>query len=288
MSVGTAAAACAIGAVLLGACTDIRFGYGQGERVLAWTAQSYVSLDARQQQAVAEQLAALGQWHCATQPAGYAAWVRQAAADFAPGLTAERVAARADGLEYFARLLIAEAVPRMAVLVQRLSDRQARELERNLHRAGRAYRARVAQRTPPEAQMQRRDRMQRYLEDWIGPLSPPQRQMVTTWSTTIQPVGGEVYASSTLPAIALRSALRLRRDRDVLETELRALLLAPDRRWTHAGDPRFASNRQETWQLLAQIAAVTDDTQRQRLTHKAELVAAGFERLACGPRPRGR
>ena len=99
MSVGTAAAACAIGAVLLGACTDIRFGYGQGERVLAWTAQSYVSLDARQQQAVAEQLAALAQWHCATQPAGYAAWVRQAAADFAPGLTAERVAARADGLD---------------------------------------------------------------------------------------------------------------------------------------------------------------------------------------------
>ncbi len=286
MNTGTVAAACAIAAALLGACTDIRFGYGQGERVVAWTVRSYVSLDARQELAVAEQLAAFRQWHCVTQPTGYAAWMRQAAADFGPGLTTERVAARAEGLEYFARLLLADAVPRVAVLVRELSDRQARELERNLRRVDRATREEAASRLSSQAQIQRREWMRRHLENWLGPLNPAQRQLVAHWSAAMRPVGGDVYASSALPVLAVRSALHVRRDREALETALRALLLAPDRWWTPAGDPRFVSNRLQTWQLLAGIAAVTDGSQRQRLARKAEAVAADLESVACDlPRP---
>lgn len=212
MNTGAVTAACAIGAALLGACSDMGFGYGHGEQVAAWTVRSYVSLDARQQQEVVEQLVS---WN--------ATW-------FVPTLAAGEAAAA---------------------------------------------------RSPAQARLQRRERMRRRLEAWLGPLSPVQHRLVATWSAGMQPVSEDVYASSTLPAIAVRSVLRVRGDRGALETELRALLLAPDRGWTRAGDPRFTANRLETWRLLVGVATATDAVQRRRLAQKAEAVAADIERLAC-------
>lgn len=284
---GGLVAACVTSAALLGGCTDARLGYGQAEQVLAWTVDSYVALDPRRRGEVAEQLADFRKWHCVSQPIGYAAWVRAAAAEFEPGLTPERVAERVAGVEYFARLLMTEAVPRVAALLQRLSERQTRELERNLVHADRVAREKATQLHGAQGQARRTERMRALLERWLGPLNRLQRQLVADWSAAMQAVNGEVYASTALPANAVRAALRNRDDRGSLETALRALVLAPDRWWTPAGDPRFAANRRRTWELLAQVAARTDEAQRRHLIGKAESVAEALERLACHP-PRAR
>lgn len=270
-------------AVLAAGCSDVRFGYRQSERVLDWTIASYVALGPRQQQAVSEHLGAVKRWHCATQPPAYAAWVRQAAADFGPGLTTERVIARINGLEYFARLLLTESMPHIATMVRQFTDRQVRELEYNLGHARQLDRARAARLSPHAASGQRSIGMRRSLEYWLGPLTPQQSRLVDTWSGSQQPVDGAVYAIPGLPINAVRRALHRRRDNRVLEDELRALLSAPDRWWTSASDPRLVANRQQTWQMLAAVAAGTGPEQRRLLSERAEALAADLERFGCDP-----
>ena len=66
----------------------MRFGYGQAERVAAWYAESYVTLDRQQSRMLGQQLADFKQWHCSTQLGGYAAWLRQVGDEIQPGVDA--------------------------------------------------------------------------------------------------------------------------------------------------------------------------------------------------------
>lgn len=276
-------AAASLLALALGACSTVRFGYGQAERVLSWYLESYVTLDRRQTELLGQALAAYKSWHCSTQLAGYAAWVRQAGNEVEAGLVPARIEARADNVLHFARILADEAVPHLVPVVTTLTDRQLDELRANLETSNRKYRETWVDRSEARIRAERAARMQRRLEWWLGPLRPAQRERVERWAQSLQLTGAEALESRRRWQRALLASLGHRDDPARLQRELRAVLVEPERYWTEGLKRKLEANRDSTYALLADVGAGLDAGQRTKVRARVDATAGDFDRLGCGP-----
>jgi hypothetical protein len=274
-----------VGAALLATgCSTMRFGYGQAERVASWYAESYVTLDRPQSRMLGQHLAAFKQWHCSTQLGGYAAWLRQVADEFQPGIDAERIGVRLDNLQHFARVMADQAAPRLAVLGRSMSDRQLAELKESFDEGNRKYRERWVDAPPDEIRAERSKRLKERIAWWTGPLARRQQAMVDAWSRDLQMTGHDALASRVRWQRELVRVLETRDENARMEAELRTLLAEPDRYWTRRLAEQVESNRALTVDLLAGIANTLDDAQRKRVRARATALADDFDALACPQR----
>jgi hypothetical protein len=269
--------------VLAGAgCSRVQFAYGQAERVIAWTLESYIPLDDRQSEALARQLTDFKQWHCRTQVGGYAAWLRQAGTELREGATPVQVQARFDNVRFFGRVMAEEASPRLAVLARSLTDRQLDELARAMDKSNRKYRKEYVDVGYPEVAAERAARTRERLEFWAGSLTREQRQAVERWSASLEPSQADVLASRERWQKALRDALQTRRDDpERLRARLQELLAEPDRWYTPALQAKLEGNRARTIAMIAEVSSLMTEAQKRRVAEKTGAIAAEFEALAC-------
>lgn len=272
-----------LAALLSAGCSTIRFGYGQAERVAAWYAESYVTLDRQQSRMLGQQLADFKQWHCSTQLGGYAAWLRQAGDEFQPGVDADRIAARLDNLQHFAKVMADQAAPRLGVLSRSMSDRQLAELKESFEKGNRKYRERWVDPPEHEIRSERAKHLEERIEWWTGPLDKRQRAMVEAWSRALRMTGPETLASRTRWQLEFVQVLQGRGGDSQREAQLRTLLAEPGRYWTRRLVDHVEANRVLTIDLLVAIANTFDDVQRKRVRTRAATLAADFEALVCPP-----
>lgn len=271
-----------IGAVLLCAgCSTVRLTYGQAERVAVWYAESYVSLDRQQSRQLGRQLVDYKQWHCSTQLAGYAAWLRAVGDEFQPGVDAGRIAARLDDLQQFARVMADHAAPRLDALSHSLSDAQVAELQRSFDKGNRKYRDRWVDEPEHEIRAERAKRLQARIEWWIGPLGKRQRALVEAWSRELRMTGPDTLASRARWQSELVRTLQYRSGDAQRATQLRSLLAEPDRYWTPRLLEHVEVNRALTIDLLVGIANAMDEAQSKRVRARAAALAADLDGLVC-------
>lgn len=273
-----------IGAALLCAgCSTVRLSYGQAERLGVWYAESYVSLDRQQSRLLGRHLVDFKQWHCSTQMAGYAAWLREVGDEFQPGVDADRIGARLDGLRQFARLLADQAAPRLDALGHHLSDVQLVELKRSFDKGNRKYRDRWIDAPEQEIRAERAKRLQARIEWWIGPLDKRQRAMVEAWSRDLRMTGRDTLASRLRWQTELVRNLQDRGGDARRAAQLRSLLAEPDRYWTQGLLDQIEANRVLTIDLLVGIANTMDEAQSKRMRARAAGLAAELDDLVCPP-----
>ena len=278
-------AAVAVLAVALTAagCSRIQFGYGQAERVVAWTLESYLPLDRRQSDALASQLSEFKQWHCRTQVAGYAAWLRQVGAELRDGVAAEQVASRFANVRHFGRVMAGEAGPRLAGLARSLTDRQLDELAQAMDKSNRKYRRDFVNAAYPDVVAKRASRTRERLEFWAGPLTPQQRQAVERWSASLEPTQAEMLTSRERWQKQLRSALARRDNPERLGSRLAALMSEPERWYTPELVDMLDGNRARTFAMISEVSALMTEQQRRKVLERTESMAKDFEAVACLP-----
>jgi len=263
-------------------CSRVGFAYGQAERFIAWTLDSYIPLDDRQSAALDRQLADFKQWHCRTQVAGYAAWLRQAGTELREGVAATQVEARFANVRFFGRVMAEEAGPRLAGLARSLTDKQLDELSRSMERSNRKFREDFVDVAYPRVAAARAERTRERLEFWVGPLGSEQRLAVQRWSDSLEPSQVEMLASRERWQKALQDALRARRqEHESLPTRLQDLLGEPDRWTTPALQATLERNRARTFAMVAELSALMTPSQKRRVAEKTASVAADLEALAC-------
>ena len=266
----------------LAGCTRVQFAYGQAERVIAWTLESYLPLDDRQSEALGRALADFKQWHCRTQLGGYAAWLRQAGAELREGVTPAQVQARFDNVRFFGRVMAEAASPRLAGLARSLGERQIDELARAMDKANRKYRSEFVDVAYAEVAVTRAARTRERLEYWAGTLTREQRLAVERWSAALEPSQADVLASRERWQKALRDALRARRDDpEALGARLERLLAEPEAWYTPALQSKLEGNRGRTFAMIAEVSALMTPAQKRRLAERTTAVAADLEALAC-------
>jgi hypothetical protein len=273
------------GAAFLSAgCSTVRFGYGQAERVAAWYAESYVTLDPQQSRLLGQQLAGFKQWHCSTQLGGYAAWLRQVGDEIQPGLGADRIEARIENLQYFAKMMAEQAAPRLAPLGRTMSDRQIAELKQSFDKGNQKYREQWVDAPADEIRAERAKRLKERVSYWVGSLDRRQQSMIDAWSRNLEMTGPDTLASRIRWQQELVRVLEARGDGVRLAEELRALLAEPDRFWTQRLVDHVERNRGLTVRLLAELANTLDDAQLKRVRTRTATLAADLEALACPQR----
>ena len=272
-------------ALLCAGCSTIRLSYGQAERMGVWYAESYVSLDRQQSRLLGQQLVDFKQWHCSTQLAGYAVWLREVGEEFQPGVNADRIAMRLADLQQFARVMGDHAASRLDAISHSLSDAQLAELQRSFDKGNRKYRDRWIDVPEPTVRAERAKRLQARIEWWIGPLGKRQRSLVEAWSRELRMTGPDTLASRTRWQSELVRTLQYR-SRDMQRAaQLRSLLAEPDRYWTPGLLEQVEANRNLTIDLLVGIANAMDEAQSKRVRARAATLAADLDALVC---PSGR
>lgn len=275
--------------VLLPGCSGTKMFYDQLDQLAPQYLEKYVPLTTEQEILLAREIAELRRWHCGTQLAAYAGWLRAVSADVQAGdVTYAGVERHYASLQGFWKELMRQMSPGAAELLLTMSDAQVDQLFRRLEQDNDKL---EAERRKPSAAGQRRKSagmMERQLTRWVGVLSPSQREAVAAWSARLAPDQGESGAARRSWQAQLRRLLQQRADTRAFRAGVRTLLAQPEQYWPPGYRRVSAANREQTLRLFADIGASLTPEQREYFARRAASWARDFDQIACSgfvPRP---
>lgn len=172
-------AALLIFTLALGACSRVGLAYRNLDVIIPWSLSDYVDMNGEQKDWFSERLKEHLSWHCTTQLPGYLDWLDRLQAmvesnQVSDAALQERTAEAKQAIAETAR----EITPSAIELLQGLDDKQVAEMNDAFAKDLRKRQQEYVK--PPLAQQikERGERMEKRLNDWLGPLSDTQKQRV--------------------------------------------------------------------------------------------------------------
>jgi len=165
-------------ALLIAACSTVRLGYNYADTLLLHSLERYVSLTSEQEQLVKRRVAALMDWHRATQLTDYAAFIQGARGRLDGSVVAPaEVLALNEGLNTRMAALGERAAPDAAALALTLTPAQIDQVERKLVDDNVKARKQSAQEVRQEVDARAKKYAER-AEFWLGKISEQQVRLV--------------------------------------------------------------------------------------------------------------
>ncbi|MNN00019.1 hypothetical protein D3C81_1126020 [compost metagenome] len=268
-------------ALSLGACSRMGLAYRNLDVIIPWTLSDYLDMNGEQKGWLDERLKEHLSWHCTTQLPGYLDWLDRLKTMIATnqvtdaGLQARAVEAR-QAIAESARQITPSAIE----LLQGLDDKQVAEMNDAF---AKDQRKRQEQYLKPSLDQQikdRAERMEKRLNDWLGPLSPSQKQRVAAWSKALGEQNTQWLANRVHWQKQFSAAVAQRQSPEFPQ-RIETLLVDRERLWTPAYREAFATTEAQARVLFVDLMAESTPTQRQRLLTKIEGVSKDFSDLKC-------
>lgn len=262
-------------------CSSVQFGYGQSERLMKWYVGNYVDFDGPQNRVLTQELSELKSWHCSTQLRGYGAWFREIRQDMVSGLTVPQIRGRTEQIQGFIQAIANDLAPRASKIIHSMSDAQVIALKQNLVKENAKYRARWVDVGVERYREERADRMISRLKWWVGTLTQTQKEKVRAWSNVAEVNNLAAFESRQRWQQALLDVVANRANVRQLESDVRALMIAPDSYWTETMREKLATNRELTYELLSTLAEDMTAAQHVHVGRRLESLAEDFDKLSC-------
>ncbi|WP_095152160.1 DUF6279 family lipoprotein [Pseudomonas sp. Irchel s3b5] len=268
-------------ALSLGACSRMGLAYRNLDVIIPWTLSDYLDMNGEQKGWLDERLKEHLSWHCTTQLPGYLDWLDRLQTMIATnqvtdaGLQARAVEAR-QAIAESARQITPSAIE----LLQGLDDKQVAEMNDAF---AKDQRKRQEQYLKPSLDQQikdRAERMEKRLNDWLGPLTPSQKQRVAAWSKALGEQNTQWLANRAHWQKQFSAAVAQRQSPEFPQ-RIETLLVDRERLWTPAYREAFATTEAQARALFVDLMAESTPTQRQRLLTKIEGVRKDFSDLKC-------
>ena len=268
-------------ALSLGACSRMGLAYRNLDVIIPWTLSDYLDMNGEQKGWLDERLKEHLSWHCTTQLPGYLDWLDRLQTMIATnqvtdaGLQARAVEAR-QAIAESARQITPSAIE----LLQGLDDKQVAEMNDAF---AKDQRKRQEQYLKPPLDQQikdRAERMEKRLNDWLGPLTPSQKQRVSAWSKALGEQNTQWLANRAHWQKQFSAAVAQRQSPEFPQ-RIETLLVDRERLWTPAYREAFATTEAQARALFVDLMAESTPTQRQRLLTKIEGVRKDFSDLKC-------
>ena len=265
----------------LGACSRMGLAYRNLDVIIPWTLSDYLDMNGEQKGWLDERLKEHLSWHCTTQLPGYLDWLDRLQTMIATnqvtdaGLQARAVEAR-QAIAESARQITPSAIE----LLQGLDDKQVAEMNDAF---AKDQRKRQEQYLKPPLDQQikdRAERMEKRLNDWLGPLTPSQKQRVSAWSKALGEQNTQWLANRAHWQKQFSAAVAQRQSPEFPQ-RIETLLVDRERLWTPAYREAFATTEAQARVLFVDLMAESTPTQRQRLLTKIEGVRKDFSDLKC-------
>ena len=265
----------------LGACSRVGLAYRNLDVIIPWTLSDYLYMNGEQKSWFNERLKEHLSWHCTTQLPGYLDWLdRMQAMVESNQVTEAALQARTQEAKAAIAQTAKEITPSAIELLQGLDDKQVAEMNEAF---AKDQRKRQDEYLKPSLDQQIKDRAQRMekrLDDWLGPLSATQKQRVAAWSTALGDQNTQWIANRVHWQKQFSAAVAQRQSPEFPQ-RIETLLVNRESLWTPAYRQAFASTEAQARSLFVDLMAESTPKQRQQLLKKIEGVRKDFNDLKC-------
>jgi len=268
-------------ALALGACSRIGLAYRNLDVIIPWTLSDYLDMNGEQKSWLNERLKEHLSWHCTTQLPGYLDWLDRLQTMIATNqVTDAALQARAHEAEQAIAETAREITPSAIELLQGLDDKQVAEMNEAFAKDQRKHQEEYLKPSLDQQIKERGERMEKRLNDWLGPLNSNQQQRVTSWSNALGDQNSQWIANRVHWQKQFSAAVAQRQSPQFPQ-RIETLLVNRERLWTPAYRQAFANTEAQARSLFVDLMAESTPSQRERLLKKIEGVRKDFSDLKC-------
>jgi hypothetical protein len=265
----------------LGACSRMGLAYRNLDVIIPWTLSDYLDMNGEQKSWLDERLKEHLSWHCTTQLPGYLDWLDRLQTMIESNqVTDAALQARAREAEQAIAETAREIVPSAIELLQGLDDKQVAEMNEAFAKDRRKRQEEYLKPSLEQQVSQRGARMEKRLNDWLGPLSTAQQQRVTAWSSALGDQNTQWLANRVHWQKQFSAAVAQRQSAEFPQ-RIETLLVNRESLWTPAYRQAFARTEAQARSLFVDLMAQSTPSQRERLLKKIEGVRKDFSDLKC-------
>ena len=265
----------------LSACSRMGLAYRNLDVIIPWTLSDYLDMNGEQKSWLDERLKEHLTWHCTTQMPGYLDWLDRLQTMVASNqVTDAALQARTAEAEKAIAETAREITPSAVELLQGLDDKQVAEMNEAFAKDQRKRQEQYLKPSLDQQIKQRAERMEKRLNEWLGPLSASQQQRVMAWSTALgdqntQWIANRVHWQKQF------SAAVAQRQSPQFPQRIETLLVNRESLWTPEYRQAFAKTEAQARALFVDLMAESTPVQRERLLKKIEGVRKDFSDLKC-------
>ncbi|WP_137804504.1 DUF6279 family lipoprotein [Pseudomonas sp. G(2018)] len=265
----------------LGACSRMGLAYRNLDVIIPWTLSDYLDMNGEQKGWLNERLKEHLTWHCTTQLPGYLDWLDRLQTMVATNqVTDAALQARTEEAEQAIAETAREITPSAIELLQGLDDQQVAEMNEAFAKDQRKRQALYLKPSLDQQIKDRGERMEKRLDAWLGPLTPPQQQRVVAWSNALGDQNTQWLANRVHWQKQFSAAVAQRHSPEFPQ-RIEILLVNRERLWTLAYREAFAKTEAQARSLFVDLMAQSTPQQRERLLTKIEGVRKDFSDLKC-------
>ncbi|WP_223514198.1 DUF6279 family lipoprotein [Pseudomonas sp. GL-R-26] len=265
----------------LGACSRVGLAYRNLDVIIPWTLSDYLDMNGEQKSWLIERLKEHLSWHCTTQLPGYLDWLDRLQTMIATNqVTDAALQARAREAEQAIAETAREITPSAIELLQGLDDKQVAEMNDAFAKDQRKRQEEYLKPSLDQQIKERGARMEKRLNDWLGPLNATQQQRVTTWSNALGEQNTQWLANRVHWQKQFSAAVAQRQSPQFPQ-RIETLLVNRESLWTPAYRQAFANTETQARSLFVDLMAESTPNQRARLLKKVEGVKKDFSDLKC-------
>jgi len=265
----------------LGACSRMGLAYRNLDVIVPWTLSDYLDMNGEQKSWLDERLKEHLSWHCTTQMPGYLDWLDRLQTMIATNqVTDTALQARTEEAEAAIAETAREITPSAVELLQGLDDKQVAEMNQAFAEDQRKRQERYLKPSLEQQVKQRGARMEKRLNEWLGPLSAAQQQRVMAWSSALGEQNTQ-WLANRIHWQKQFSAAVAQRQMPQFPQRIETLLVNRESLWTPAYRQAFAQTEAQARALFVDLMAQSTPAQRERLVKKIEGVKKDFSDLKC-------
>ncbi|MBN3864253.1 hypothetical protein HCU66_18610 [Pseudomonas frederiksbergensis] len=263
------------------ACSRVGLAYRNLDVIIPWTLSDYLDMNHEQKDWFNERLKEHLIWHCTTQLPGYLDWLdRLQAMVESNQITDAALQTRTQEAKQAIAEIAREITPSAIELLQGLDDKQVAEMNEAFAKDQRKRQEAYLKPSLEQQIKERSKRMEKRLNDWLGPLSSSQQQRVMAWSNALgdqnkQWIGNRAHWQQQFNAAVAQ------RQSPQFPQQIETLLVNRESLWTPAYREAYANTEAQARALLVDLMAESTPVQRERLLKKIEGVRKDFTDLKC-------
>ena len=265
----------------LGACSRVGLAYRNLDVIIPWTLSDYLDMNGEQKGWFNERLKEHLSWHCTTQLPGYLDWLDRLQGMVATNqVTDAALQTRTQEAKQAIDQTAREITPSAIELLQGLDDRQVAEMNEAFAKDLRKRQQEYLKPSLAQQIEERSERMEKRLNDWLGPISPAQQQRVVSWSNALGDQNTQWIANRAHWQKQFSAAVAQRKGPEFPQ-RIETLLVNRESLWTQDYRKAYANTEAQARSLIVDLMAESTPPQRQRLQKKIEGVRKDFNELKC-------
>ncbi|WP_434577937.1 hypothetical protein J3P95_07895 [Pseudomonas sp. Z5-35] len=267
--------------LVLTACSRVGLAYRNLDLIIPWTLNDYLEINGEQKDWFDDRLKEHLSWHCSTQLPGYLDWLDRLKTMVQTNqVTDEALQQRTREAKAAIAETAREITPSAIKLLQGLSDDQVADMDAAFVKDQRKRQREYLKPTLQQQIKERAERMEKRLNDWIGPLNDAQRQRVQAWSTALGDQNQQWIANRAHWQNQFSQAVAQRHSPD-FPKRIEQLLVNRESLWTPAYREAYNKTEAQARNLLVDLMGDSTAEQRERLLQKIDGVKRDFSDLKC-------